>query len=110
MLIAHGENGSAYRADMARLGWSVTNDIPRRLAWGDAWALFEHLAQDPSTWLCASIGGMDYPADRLTLTVMSALGVEGPFTGKARRASKREIDKARRGMSARFQHLYEENS
>lgn len=63
---------------------------------------------DPGSRVCASVGGMEYPADRLTLTVMGALGMQGPFGDRQRRASAEEIRQASRGMSSRFAKLYKE--
>lgn len=106
------------RADFARYGWSVTADLGTRLRYGDAIALYEQLAEDPSTWTGAESLGLDYPAAWAEIPVIYAIAGKDypkPFDNLEREMAEREQMKEReetmeasRHMSAAFRSLYEQ--
>jgi hypothetical protein len=40
------------------------SDVPCRMGWGEAYRLFELLANDPTSQVCAAMAGWQYPLTR----------------------------------------------
>lgn len=40
------------------------------MPWGEAWRLFETIAVDPSSRICAALNGWPYPVDRAAVVLM----------------------------------------
>lgn len=52
--------------------------MPDRLAWVDAVALLDGLLDDPSTRVCAKLGGLEYPMSRTDMALSAFLGAPLP--------------------------------
>jgi hypothetical protein len=104
------------RADFARCGWSLQTDLGNRLKYGDAIALYETFATDPSTYTGAELLGLMGTLRWADLLTAAALGADPssiidalrpPKVGDAKPGAAENLREAAAGMSPIFQGLYE---
>lgn len=51
-------------------------DVPERMAWGEAWRLFNILKLDPGSQLAAELAGWKYPIERMDIVLRNLFDLE----------------------------------